>query len=344
MRAQRMHKEMRLSLAGFAAIVLVSAPASAQPAPLAPLESVTVTATKPSQVAIASFVETRTAPTRMTGKVARWKTPICPQTLGLGDKFAKYLTQRIRDVAAAVGAPVDADPACKPNIEVAFTTTPQALLDNIRKHEPVYLGYHDTADQADILATVTHPMQAWYTTATEDTRGNPQVDGGRAGGLTITYIPPPISTGSGIVPQAGFQTLNLPAANARSVTGNRLGDGLSSDFFNVLIVAEPAKLLEHEVGSLADYAAMLALSQPSSLDSCQEMASISNLLVAGCTSAAEHITDGDLAYLRALYKMSNTAMLGVQRGEMRYQMEKALITDKDQKNDGKEQENDGTAH
>jgi hypothetical protein len=328
---------MHLSLAGFAAIVLVPvalAPASAQPAPqqapLAPLESVTVTATKPSEAAIASFVETRTAPTRMTGKMARWKTPICPQTLGLGDKFAKYLTQRIRDVAAAVGAPVSADPACKPNVEVVFTTTPQGLLDNIRKHEPVYLGYHDSADQADILATVTHPIQAWYTTATEDMRGNPQVDGGKAGGLTITFQPPPMASGGGgIVPQAGFQTLNLPYASARNVSGGRLGDGLASGFFNVLIVAEPAKLFDHEVGSLADYVAMLALSQPSSLDSCQEMASISNLLAPNCTSAGEHITDGDLAYLRALYKMTDTATLGVQRGEMRYQMEKTLITDKE---------------
>ena len=43
---------------------------------------------------------------------------------------------------------MDRDASCKPNIEVVFTTTPQALLDNIRKGEPVFLGYHDNGSQA----------------------------------------------------------------------------------------------------------------------------------------------------------------------------------------------------
>jgi hypothetical protein len=317
-----------------AALAQPGAPRQSQAQPAsAPLESVTVTATKPSDAAIESFIETRTAPTRVTGKMARWKTGICPQTLGLGDIYAKYVTQRIRDIAAAVGAPVSADPACKPNIEVMFTTKPQGLLDNIRKNEPVYLGYHDNSAQADQLATVTHPIQAWYTTATEDMRGNPQVDVANSGGLTLTVAPAPIKTGVGdSVPTAGFVTMNMPYASARSVTGGRLNDGLSSDLFNVLIVAEPAKIMDHEMGTLADYAAMLALSQPSSLDSCQEMPSISNLLVPGCTSAANRITDGDLAYLRALYKMTPAGTLAVQRDEMRYQMKKTLVTDKDAAN------------
>jgi hypothetical protein len=325
---------MRWAFATCAALALLlgahaafSQPASTAPA-AAPLESVTVTATKPSDAAIESFIATRAAPTRMTGKMARWKTGICPQALGLGADFAKYITQRIRDIAKAVGAPVNDDPACKPNIEVAFTTTPQALLDNVRKNQPVLLGYHDTQAQADSLATMTHPVQSWYTTATEDVRGNPIVDSGNSGGLTLTVVPAPIPSPGGLAAQAGFQTMTMPYANARAVSGTRLGDGLSSDLFNVLVVAEPAKLMDYDMRSLADYAAMLALSQPASLDSCQELPSISNLLAPKCSAAANRITDGDLAYLRALYKMTASATLAVQRDEMRYQMKKTLVTDK----------------
>ena len=96
-----------------------------------PLESVTVTATKPSEAAIKNFVETRAAPTYVLRRLARWTSKICPQTTGLGDKYAKYVTQRIRDIATAAGAPVNADPSCRPNIEVVFTTTPQGLIKSV---------------------------------------------------------------------------------------------------------------------------------------------------------------------------------------------------------------------
>ena len=122
--------------------------------------------------------------------------------------------------------------------------------------------------------------------------------------------------------------MTLPHASAQSVTGSRLGDGLSSELYNVLIVAEPAKLMSYEIGALADYAAMLALAQPSSLDSCEALPSISNLLVKDRATATAHLTDGDLAYLHSLYKMGTADTLAMQRDTIRFQMEKVLVTDK----------------
>jgi hypothetical protein len=91
-----------------------------------------------------------------------------------------------------------------------------------------------------------------------------------------------------------------------------------------LIVAEPAKLLEHETGTLADYIAMLALSDPGMLDSCSEFPTILNLLVPGCVRIATHLTEGDVAYLKALYKITPANAFLAQRGQMRYQMQQAL--------------------
>jgi hypothetical protein len=304
--------------------VLAQAGAPAQPS--APLESVTVIATRPSEAVINRFIFSRAAPSRVTGKLARWKKDICPQTIGLAPRFAKYITHRIREVAMAVGVLVDKDASCKPNIEVVFTTSPQGLLDNVRKTDPVFLGYHDNGSQADELAKVSHAMQSWYTTATDDMRGRPEVDSGTSGGMTINIQP--IAVGGGIQGPTGTITLNLPHASAQTVTGSRLGDGLSSELFNVLIVAEPAKLMTYEIGTLADYAAMLALAQPSSLDTCEELPSISNLLAPNCTATTERLTDGDLAYLRSLYKMGTTDTLAMQRDTIRFQMEKTLVTDK----------------
>ena len=322
------------NLAAIAVIALGSSAATAQspspkPAFALPQESITITAVKPSEETIRSFVETRATPTRFLGRAARWRRPICPLTVGLGDKFAKYVTQRIRDVASAVGAPVSTDPGCKPNIEVVFTTAPQAFMDGVRKTGPVFLGYYDNQSQADEMAKVTHPIQAWYTTESLDYDGSAQVDSGQCHGsgtvLNLFYVSPGAADMGGAVTPI---TLNLSCARVMHSNGSRLGSGYDSGFENVLILAEPAKLFDYEVGSLADYITMLALSQPASLDKCQELPSISNLLAKGCASASSKITDGDLAYLQGLYNAPNGYALTGQRDQMQYQMKKTLVTDK----------------
>jgi hypothetical protein len=304
--------------------------AAAQPAPAAPaktvdglpVESVTVIATKPSQAAIKSFVETRAARTYVLDRLASWHAKICPVTLGLGGKYARYISQRIRAVAAAVGAPLNSDPGCRPNIEVMFTTTPQALMDNVREQHPLFLGYHHTISEARSLATVVHPIQAWYTTESLSEFDTVRsVDDGRCGNSGVTMN----TMGDG---GAGVVQLSLPCAVVVHANGFRDRDGLSSGFFNILIVAEPAKLLNYEIGPLADYITMLALSQPSSQDSCQEMPSIANMLAKECATIPDRITDGDLAYLHALYRIYPGEMQAAQRNYIRDEMYRTLVSDK----------------
>jgi hypothetical protein len=305
-----------------------------------PVESVTVVGVKPSEQTIRSFVETRAAPTRVLNKMARWDSKVCPLTTGLGKTYAKYMDQRIRDVAKAVGAPVDTDPGCRPNIEVVFTTAPQGFLDHVRKVQPLLLGYHYNDREADQLAAVSHPIKAWYATETIDFDGARMVQDltcRNSGAETSATESIPqgvyssIGTNSmaGEAGAAGSYPLSQPCAVAVHSSGSRINNGLSNGFFNVLIVAEPAKLLDYQIGSLADYVVMLALSQPASLDSCQQLPSISNMLAKGCASVPTHITDGDLAYLRALYKMPDGTSLEIQRDEIRLEMHKTLVTDKD---------------
>lgn len=280
-----------------------------------PVESVTVVGVKPAEETIKNFVDTRTAPTPVLNKMARWMSKFCPNTTGLGDTYAKYITQRMRDIAAAVGAPVNADPACRSNVEVVFTTTSQGFMDNIRRNQPTLLGYHYNDREADQLATVTHPIQAWYATDTIDFDGTRMFQDltCRNSGTTMNTMenaPTGVFSSLSTNPMAGeagntgggYQ-MPQPCAVVVHASGSRVNNGLSNGFFNVLIVAEPTKLLDYEIGSLADYVTMLALSQPASLDSCQQLPSISNMLAKGCSSVPSRITDGDLAYLRALYKM-----------------------------------------
>ena len=300
---------------------MLGAPALAQdaPRPASPTESVTVTVIKDGDVAIVKFVEGMTVPTRVAGKLARWKDGVCPITVGLPPDAAARLTRRVKDLAAEVGAPVNAKEPCPPNIEIIFTAQPQALLDNVRIMHPVLLGYYDNSAQADKLATSTRAIQSWYSTATVDMRGNPVVDGGRKGGVHLSIALPP----SGMPGPPDIVDLYMPDATITNVTGNRLGDGVSSALSNVMIVADTEKLLGRDAGSVGDYVAMLALAQIQPPDGCQSLPSILNFLAAGC-QRGDALTSADTAYLRAIYKMTATTTLAGQRREIQYQMNQAL--------------------
>jgi hypothetical protein len=294
------------------AIFALPALALAQPA-AAPSESVTVTGTRSREV-MQDFVKSLAAPTRFTGKIARWNDGICPIVAGLPPGFAKFVSDRLREVAAQAGAPVNNKAACRPNIEIAFTTKPQVLIDTIRRTNLGYLGYHDNTAQLDRLATVTRPIQAWYATATRDVNGQTDVDSAKIAGIGLR-VP--------CVPCPGGYTY-LPNARSVAVTGTRLGDGLRSELHHVTIVADPNQLKEYEIGSLADYIAMLALTQPDSLDTCQQLPSIVNMLAKHCDAKSDVLTENDTAYLHGLYKMSPDRTLRTQQDEIAYQMEQSL--------------------
>jgi hypothetical protein len=286
-----------------ALLLLMAAPATAQ---VPSTEHVTVTGTR-SRAVLQDFVQSLASPGRITGKLARWEDGVCPVTVGLKPQYADFISRRIKDVAAQVGAPVNARPSCKPNIEIVFTTKPQALADRMRREDQLYLGYHDNSSQADALATVRHPIQAWYTTATRDLRGDSVIDSPQMQGTGVS---------SNI---AGDSSLLLSSSAA--VTGSRLGDGKTSALYHVVIVAEPAKLLDYEIGTLGDYIALLALAQLSDPDACRNLPSMTNLLVSGCSGTSLSLTANDLGFLRGLYHMSPGRTLRSQEDEVVYQMQ-----------------------
>jgi hypothetical protein len=307
-----------IALSGLLAAILA---ASGQ-APLAPPESVTVTQFK-SREMLDKFVKSFIAPTQLTGKIARWETGICPLTVGQPADVIQFVTGQVRDIAAAVGAPVNATPSCKPNIEIIFTTTPQALLDNIRAHDTDYLGYATSNAQREKLAVVTRPIQAWYTTQTRDLHGMGRIDGAQArgGGIAMANF-----TGFAMPTTSGINRdpLYLPDASYAATTGNHISDGMRSALYHVIIVVDPSKLAGNEIGPLSDYIAMLALTQLNSLDTCQELPSIVNILAPGCERKTSGITATDLAYLRGLYKMRADASLVTQQNDIADRMKETL--------------------
>ena len=269
----------------------------------APPESVTVTGTKLREE-FHKFLRGFVAPSKATGKLARWERHICPLVVGQNTHFAAFITQRIKFVALAAGAPVSAEASCAPNIEVVFTTTPQALLDNVRKHDVFFLGYAESNAQLDKLATVTRPVQAWYMTESEDANGHRFVD-------------------SDIISAANDGALFEPVHYAAG--SSRINDGIKTGFNHILTVVDSTKLAGQNLVPLADYISMLALTQINSLDACQQLTSVVNILAADCDHSGTGLTRYDMAYLQGLYKMSAGRGVMFQRNDIAAMMADALM-------------------
>jgi hypothetical protein len=318
------------------ALVLGAAMASAQPSPAPnpppPVESVTVTGA--SSEAVNHFVEAAATSTHIIGKVARWETPICPAALGLPADETAHVVQRVKELAVQIGVRVSGNAACKPNIVIAFTSTPQALLDNIRKSNTEWLGYHSSSEELDRLSTVTRPIQAWYSTATVDLHGLRQIDSARtdSNGRGLLITAPCAIVGGGSPMPSGVGNLRnpnelctkvIPNAIGAEVKGSRLTDGLRATFDHVTIIANPPAV-GAGMPAIEDYIALLSLTQVNALDSCQSLASITSLLARGCTQAATAITANDLGYLKAVYAANPDKLPGLQKDEIAYRMEQSI--------------------
>jgi hypothetical protein len=251
---------------------------------------VTVIAPKPptpEQIAgdnIPAFVRSHGKPGERTGQLGRWKSGVCPKTLGLSQDFNDFVSARVQAIAAAVQVhiPPQTLPTCTPNAYIIFTTEPQRLLDDAAERKPELLGFHYIAE-IKRAKTVDHPIQAWYVTGTE----------GRGTGVYIDSI-----------------WTTLPPGEL----GSRLSTGLKSHIMSALVVIDTNKVVGYTIGSISDYIAMVTLQQTRLNEGCGELPSILDLMASECGSErSDSITAGDLAYLRALYTVGIAREIRQQR-------------------------------
>lgn len=285
-----------------------SAQEAAPPAPGMAVENVIVTAPKDRpEHQLEDFIIAHAAPSPYLQKIARWNTGICPLTIGLPPKLNFYVNQRILRVALDVGAPLAKQEPCRPNIIVAATPQPQAVLDLIREKRPVLLGYHYVSREKE-LATMTRAIQAWYSTATQDFYGMTYGDGGGHNMNVDDYFK---------------FTLGMNVVHA---SGSRTGDGLKSQFTTAIILVDSSKIEGQQIGPIADYIAMLALGQGQYYDECQPVPTITNFLAPKCDGVMKPagLTDVDMTYLRGLYHMSPGGSYLLERGSIAFAMKKEL--------------------
>jgi hypothetical protein len=297
-----------------------SAPKPDAPSPVAP---VTVQAAAPPAVVkkqTQSFVQGYAAPTAKIDQIARWHGSVCVQISGVAADQAGKIAGRINEVAKEVGLHV-LDPGCKANIVIVFTPQPQHLLDEVAAHREQALGFH-YPDQLKQLKTVTHPIQAWYVTATAGGGGDSAV-------LTDTYI-------TGIAPtglwgaQPHEEVIDDPDNRPPTACGDspHFNVCLESRIKNVFMVVDSSVVQGKDTGLLADYMTMLALSQSKSLDGCNALPSIIDLFgKTACPGrdAPDGLTPADATYLTALYASDPQSRITSEESDIAGRMASLLI-------------------
>jgi hypothetical protein len=205
---------------------------------------------------------------------------------------------------------------CTPNIEVAFTDQPQSLIDRLAGRQEGLLGYNHR--DARTVKTVTRPIQAWYVTATVG-RGGPN-----AGALFSASVP---GNRDGMTMQTSARVTDDPDNRLPTGCGDsRFSSCLESVFDNVLVVVDMGRVRDKGVGQLSDYVAMLALSQPRSLDGCNALPSVTDLFAPACAgrAAPDGLTPADTAYLTSLYATDPQARTAAEQSDIAWRMARFL--------------------
>ncbi|HEY5048272.1 MAG TPA: hypothetical protein VII49_09650 [Rhizomicrobium sp.] len=276
---------------------VASQPGEEHPSSSRQPETVTVTAQRLtaqqlSDAVIAQFVDQHGARDKKSGQFVR-DLGVCPLTLGFPPAFNAFVTARVLAVAASVGARTQEAGKCNPNIEIIYTDEPQKVLNELYRHtRGAILGVH-YVHEAKTLIRVTRPVQAWYVTGTRVKGGNGDAVSGQGTPSSPNDADP--------------SRMHMDDAYSRGPEpvgmGSRIHQRLESLIINTLILMDATKVVGQPIGPIADYAAMLALSQPKSLDDCSKLPSILDLMSSGCDARPkpESLTAGDIAYLKALY-------------------------------------------
>ncbi len=193
-----------------------------------------------------------------------------------------------------------------------FTVDPQSIVNLLaeRTHGGI-LGFHYVHEKPALIR-VSRPIQAWYVTGTVGDPDSKDKVIDRSGDVDSAHTQVVLDQADGPLPDSGTGSL-IPPRN-------------SSQIVNALIVADARKVGGEEIGQIADYIALLALSQARTLDDCSPLPSILDLMSSACPSRAkpQTLTDSDIAFLKALYASDITTSAGGARNQIAIGMANSL--------------------
>lgn len=238
----------------------------------------------------------------ITGGLLRWRggraETICPATAGLEQGYNEFVTARVRAVATFVGAPVQAQLPCEPNVQILFTSEPGAAMKAVLKWAARSLGVgFPHQEQRELQISADHAIQGWYVTA--------------GGGYTVLNRDPSLIGG-----------IQIQSLWPRVVPVSAKANGGNRSILSVVLLVDTTKMADFPIEPLADYLALAALTVIETPDHCDALPSILELTSSSSCNREKpaELTAGDLAFLKWLYYQNTGLGKTLSRGAIQYNM------------------------
>ena len=240
---------------------------------------------------IDTFVERVGAPAAHRG-LARWRHGVCVGVLNMRGESARYLVDRISDVARGLGLNAG-EPGCDPTILIVATVNASEYTQQMTAARPwVFRAGGSGMDRGGgafrDFQTTDRPVRWWAVSYPADSD-----TGQRAARLPGEVNGPGVSDKAGGLGPADY----APVLNANSAS--RLRTELVDDLSRVYVVVDVDEMGGASIAQLADYVAMISLAQVNPEADTGGYATILNLF--NDPEGSPGLTDWDTAYLRGLY-------------------------------------------
>ncbi len=271
------------------AAVAIATPAAAQETPR---DDLVVTAH--TREMIENFVREISDPAQ-SGQLARWNGVICSGVIGLAAPHAGFVNARIGEAARIAHLTPDEDGCRRPNILIIVDPQAQALAERIARRFPKTLG-NDGRAKLQAFARADGPVR-WV--ARTD---------------LVPYDDSPMTE---------VQTGQL-ARPLGKLANSRIEKSTKTIFTQMLIVVDSARIGDVQLGGLADYLAMVALTRPPLGKAPPEQSILTLFERNAAERAGAALTEVDRGYLAGFYSGTGSMSAQAQRSAIRTAMRRSV--------------------
>ncbi len=291
-------------------LALSQAASQPEPPPAEPTIVVSGEARTDAEVreAASVFVKAVAATPGSADQFARWNQPVCPKVIGATEAQATLVMDRIRTVAAEAGIRVTKRASCAPNILVAFTDDPSAVVREVFAKRPHSGRSIPVAARADLIEGA-HPIRWWYDTKVEGRYGETPM--GDAPALLNS-----LDTGNqaGGAPGGMFAQSESQSGNVSDYNSSMIGSKSRQSIGAATIIVDVGRIKGRTADAVASYVAMVALAPLKLPPRPVPTPTITNLFRAEASLRADDLSEWDRAYITALYKTAANRASRVQSG------------------------------
>jgi hypothetical protein len=231
--------------------------------------------------------------------IARWNDEICVGVQNAPPELAQPIIDLISQVALEVGLDVG-EPGCRANVSVIFAADGRAFASYLAEEQPRLFrpwggagGTTQGLHALEAFKSTNAPVRWWQITMPVDEAGNVAI----------------------LLPESMYGPPNVRGSNSR------ITNLIRDEVWSAIIIVDAGKLTGITIGQLADYLAMVALTQVDPESDAGAYESILNIFSSAARPA--RLTDWDWAYLRAVYSFDQRRMPHAQRSQIVYEMMQA---------------------